>query len=71
MNTSSPAQTLASAGSNSLLFIVVGVVVVAVLLGAFVWGRRRTAHQPSPSRVSQPRSDSWDTPGDDGTGRNT
>ena len=43
------APALASAGSNGVLFaVVIGVVVVAVLIGAFWWGSRRVARRRRP-----------------------
>ncbi|GAA3506924.1 DUF6479 family protein [Streptomyces showdoensis] len=60
--------TLASAGSNGVLFaVVIGVVVVAVLLGAFWWGSRRVARRRA-SAADASRADtraargSWSTP---------
>ncbi|MFJ5709440.1 DUF6479 family protein [Streptomyces sp. NPDC093105] len=74
------AGALASAGSNALGFaLAIGVLVVALLLGAFWWGSRRVArrrrHLGDPTRTQPraPRDDSWSTPderrdGDDGHG---
>jgi flagellar basal body-associated protein FliL len=67
---------LAASGSPSLFLIVVGVVLVLMILGAFWWGSRRAARRQSPGPsgpTAQPptaasREASWDTPDDD-TGR--
>jgi len=40
----------------------IGVVVIAVLIGAFWWGSRRAAHRPVPPQEPQPRSESWHEP---------
>ncbi|MFJ3583594.1 DUF6479 family protein [Streptomyces sp. NPDC090127] len=62
---------LASAGSNGVLFaLVIGVVVVALLIGAFWWGSRRVARRRravgDPTQANaQPGRDSWTTPDDD------
>ncbi|MEU9851690.1 DUF6479 family protein [Streptomyces sp. NPDC047974] len=63
------APSLASAGSNALGFaLVVGLIVVALLLGAFWWGSRRVARRRRPvgdvtaPRPGAPRDDSWSTP---------
>ncbi|CAL9335594.1 DUF6479 family protein [Streptomyces sp. enrichment culture] len=66
---------LAASGSPSLFLILVGVVLVLLILGAFWWGSRRAARRKSPGPTgptAQPpaaatRENSWDTP-DDGTG---
>ncbi|GGY36971.1 DUF6479 family protein [Streptomyces omiyaensis] len=65
----SAAEVLASAGSNALGFgLAIGVVVVALLLGAFWWGSRRAARRrgpvgdPAGTRPEAPRDDSWSTP---------
>ncbi|MFF5973315.1 DUF6479 family protein [Streptomyces sp. NPDC012769] len=63
---------LASAGSNAVVFaIVIGVVVVAVLIGAFLWGSRRVARRrrpvgdPTQAHGRRGRDDSWTTPDED------
>ncbi|MFG3343563.1 DUF6479 family protein [Streptomyces sp. NPDC048018] len=66
---------LASAGSNGVLFaVVIGLVVVALLVGAFWWGSRRVARRRRP--VGDPTEagtkagrDSWASPDDRGAGR--
>lgn len=63
------APALASAGSNALGFaLVIGLIVVAVLLGAFWWGSRRVARRrrsvgdTTAAQPGAPRDDSWSTP---------
>ncbi|MEU2543907.1 DUF6479 family protein [Streptomyces roseolus] len=63
------APSLASAGSNALTFgLVIGLIVVALLIGAFWWGSRRVARRrravgdPTASQPGAPRDDSWSTP---------
>ncbi|MFJ9038858.1 DUF6479 family protein [Streptomyces sp. NPDC102406] len=65
---------LAAEGGGSLVFLVVGVVVVLGLLAMFVSGRRRAARRTEPSRPApgaRPGSDeaqrgtTWQTPDDD------
>ncbi|MDJ0460212.1 DUF6479 family protein [Streptomyces sp. H27-C3] len=68
---SEPVVHLAAGAFPAVLWALVGIVVVALLLGAFWWGSRRTAERPMPPQEPQPRSDSWQTPdeslhGDDG-----
>ncbi|MEU3690436.1 DUF6479 family protein [Streptomyces narbonensis] len=63
------ASELAVSGSSSLLLILVGVVLVAILIGAFWWGTRRLARSRRSARVAQPpaaeaRRDSWEAPED-------
>lgn len=69
---------LASAGSNAVLFAIgLGIVVVALLIGAFWWGSRRVARRrrpaggpvPTDTRSTDTRagSDSWKTPDDPDT----
>ncbi|MET9730435.1 DUF6479 family protein [Streptomyces sp. NPDC006458] len=68
---------LAASGFPSLFLIVVGIVLVLLILGAFWWGSRRAARgkSPGPGPTVQPpaaarREDSWDTPdGDSGRRR--
>lgn len=57
------AQTLATSTSSSWLFLIVGILVVAVLIAAFWYGGRRVARRPKPPQEPQPRADSWQTPG--------
>ncbi|MFD8324505.1 DUF6479 family protein [Streptomyces lydicus] len=46
----------ASHGMSGALLLLVGVVIVAVLLAAFVWGRRAKTREPAPPRPGeQPR----------------
>ncbi|MFI9152296.1 DUF6479 family protein [Streptomyces sp. NPDC053367] len=67
---------LAASGSPSIFLIVIGIVLVLMILGAFLWGSRRAARRKSPGPAgptAQPpaaasREDSWETPGED-TGR--
>ncbi|GGR18391.1 DUF6479 family protein [Streptomyces roseolus] len=61
------ASGLAASGSPSLFLILVGVVPVLVLLGAFWWGSRRVARRRRSAGVAQPppaeaRRDSWSAP---------
>lgn len=64
---------LAVEGGGSLIFLIVGVVVVAGLLAMFISGRRRAARrtEPTTSPHRTPRSgeaqrgDTWQTPDDD------
>ncbi|MEV6550537.1 DUF6479 family protein [Streptomyces sp. NPDC051597] len=62
MNTVTLSQTLAASTSSSWLFVIVGVLVVAVLIGAFWYGSRRASRRPAPPQEPQPRADSWQTP---------
>jgi hypothetical protein len=69
-------QVLAADGSSSLFLIVAGVVVAALLIGAFWYGSRRAAHRKSPGArpvaphpQTAPRQDSWQTPDDDTDGQ--
>ncbi|MEW1748415.1 DUF6479 family protein [Streptomyces angustmyceticus] len=49
-------QLAAPEGTSGALFSLVGVVLVAVLLAAFVWGRRVKAREPGPPEPGeQPR----------------
>ncbi|MGY5124955.1 DUF6479 family protein [Streptomyces nigrescens] len=49
-------QLAAGSGTSGILLAIVGVLVVAVLLAAFVWGRRIKAREPGPPRPEdQPR----------------
>ncbi|MFF9343791.1 MULTISPECIES: DUF6479 family protein [unclassified Streptomyces] len=62
------ADPLASAGSNALGFgLVIGLIVVALLIGAFWWGSRRVARRRATGDATRvqpgaPRDDSWSTP---------
>jgi hypothetical protein len=67
-------MVLAVEGGGSLVFIVVGVVVVVGLLSMFVSGRRRAARRTGPSKPPQDatpasgeaqRGSTWQTPDDD------
>jgi hypothetical protein len=68
---------LAASRFPSLFLVVIGVVLVLLILGAFWWGSRRAARGKSPGPAgptAQPpaaasRKDSWDTPDDDTSGR--
>ncbi|OEJ30350.1 DUF6479 family protein [Streptomyces subrutilus] len=60
-------ETLAAEGQASLFLIFAGVVLVALLIGAFWYGsrrRRREAEAPPAGQnpVAQRREDSWQTP---------
>lgn len=46
-------QVAAGSGTSGILLAIVGVLVVAVLLAAFVWGRRIKAREPGPPRPDQ------------------
>ncbi|MEU9303840.1 DUF6479 family protein [Streptomyces sp. NPDC048269] len=66
--------SLAASGFPSLFLIVVGLVVVALLIGAFWYGTRRAATRKDPgarpsdqSPPSRARQESWRTPDDSGT----
>ncbi|MFE3182967.1 DUF6479 family protein [Streptomyces violascens] len=61
MTTFAHSQTLA-AKSTSWLFTGVGIIVVAVLIGMFWFGSRRTARKRMPPQEHRPRKDSWQTP---------
>ncbi|MER5562817.1 MULTISPECIES: DUF6479 family protein [unclassified Streptomyces] len=61
MTSFAASQTLASS-SSTWLFTGVGVVIVAVLIGAFWFGSRRTARKPMPPQAPQPGADSWQPP---------
>lgn len=41
--------------------LIVGVIVVGILVGAVVLGRRHRARQPAPTRAPQPRAGAWHT----------
>ncbi|HET6859190.1 MAG TPA: DUF6479 family protein [Streptomyces sp.] len=56
---SQPVGHLAAGAFPAVLWALVGIVVVALLLGAFWWGSRRTEERPMPPQEPQPRSDSW------------
>ncbi|WP_329395944.1 DUF6479 family protein [Streptomyces melanogenes] len=62
MNTLTLSQTLAASTSSSWLFLIVGILVVAVLIAAFWYGSRRATRRPKPPQEPQPRADSWQTP---------
>lgn len=61
MTSFAASQTLAAA-STSWLFTGVGVVIVAVLIGAFWFGSRRATRKPMPPQEPQPGADSWQPP---------
>ncbi|MFC9883783.1 DUF6479 family protein [Streptomyces libani] len=46
-------QLAAGSGTSGILLAIVGVLVVAVLLAAFVWGRRIKAREPGPPLPEQ------------------
>ncbi|MER5257006.1 MULTISPECIES: DUF6479 family protein [unclassified Streptomyces] len=52
---------LAASGTSSLMLII-GVVIVAVLLALFLFGRRQVTRRPDPPQEPQPRADSWEEP---------
>ncbi|MER5407459.1 DUF6479 family protein [Streptomyces sp. NPDC002769] len=63
---------LAADGSSSLPLIVAGLVLAALLIGAFWYGSRRTARRQDPGAgpaeqnpQAAARKDSWQTPDDD------
>ncbi|MCX4579920.1 DUF6479 family protein [Streptomyces sp. NBC_01571] len=63
---------LAADGSSSLPLIVAGLVLAALLIGAFWYGSRRTARRQDPGAApaeqnpqAAARQDSWQTPDDD------
>lgn len=69
---------LAASGSPSLFLIMVGVVVAALLIGAFWYGARRAAARKDPgarpsdqSPPARARQESWQAPDDSGTGPDT
>ncbi|MEV7830925.1 DUF6479 family protein [Streptomyces subrutilus] len=68
-------EMLAAEGQGSLFLIIAGVVLVALLIGAFWYGSRRNARRGAPARpaehnpVAQSRQDSWETPEGDESGR--
>ncbi|MDX3074096.1 DUF6479 family protein [Streptomyces sp. NPDC088354] len=41
--------------------LIVGVVLVVILVGAVVVGRRYRARQPAPEQAAQPRAKAWST----------
>ncbi|MEU9804288.1 DUF6479 family protein [Streptomyces sp. NPDC051000] len=58
-------ETLAAEGQASLFLIIAGVVLVALLIGAFWYGSRRRRREASLAEqhpVAQPREDAWQTP---------
>ncbi|WP_037606215.1 DUF6479 family protein [Streptacidiphilus rugosus] len=67
------AQLASGFGAVEWSMFVIGVLIAAVLIAAFVWGSRRKRREPPPrlpSRAeSAPDPDSWSTPeGDAGGG---
>ncbi|MEU8686219.1 DUF6479 family protein [Streptomyces sp. NPDC048611] len=51
-----PGQLAAADGTGALLLDMAGVALVALLLAAFMWGRRHRAREPGPPRPGeQPR----------------
>ncbi|MGW3009243.1 DUF6479 family protein [Streptomyces sp. NPDC001219] len=51
-----PGQLAAADGTGDLLLVIAGLALVALLLAAFVWGRRHKAREPGPPRPEeQPR----------------
>ncbi|WP_263172251.1 DUF6479 family protein [Streptomyces sp. SCSIO ZS0520] len=74
MNSNSNTVLAASTGT-SMFLIVIGIVVVLGLIGAFLAGRRRVASRRAastpagtgtqPARGETQRGDTWQTPGDD------
>ncbi|MEU0035078.1 DUF6479 family protein [Streptomyces sp. NPDC006333] len=65
-------NVLAADGSSSLPLIVAGLVLAALLIGAFWYGSRRTARRQDPGAgpaeqnpQAAARQDSWQTPDDD------
>ncbi|MFE9928484.1 DUF6479 family protein [Streptomyces sp. NPDC005533] len=65
-----PTEILAAEGQGAFLLVFAGVVVVALLLGAFWCGSRRSARRRAPARpaeqnpAARQREDSWRTPHD-------
>ncbi|WP_052433166.1 DUF6479 family protein [Streptacidiphilus carbonis] len=60
---------LASASSAGIYLVIVGVVIVAVLIGAFVLGSRRKRREPPPNVhpphvPDRPDPEAWSTPPD-------
>ncbi|MEU6345892.1 DUF6479 family protein [Streptomyces sp. NPDC046977] len=49
--------------------LLVGVIVVGILVGAVVLGRRHRARQPAPAQRPQPRAGAWHTRDEHETGR--
>ncbi|MEU9039913.1 DUF6479 family protein [Streptomyces sp. NPDC048352] len=69
---------LAASGSPSLLLILAGVVVAALLIGAFWYGTRRVAARKDPgalpsdqSAAARARQESWQAPDERGAGPDT
>ncbi|MFG2754585.1 DUF6479 family protein [Streptomyces xanthophaeus] len=63
-------ETFAAEGQASLFLILAGVVLVALLIGAFWYGSRRRRREAPPTGqnpAAQRREDSWQTP-DERTG---
>ncbi|WP_433893538.1 DUF6479 family protein [Streptomyces sp. CA-111067] len=64
MSTHGPQQVQLAVTHDFLVGIgplVIGVCIVALLIAAVVYGRRRTAREPAPPRGPQPRSGAWQT----------
>ncbi|WP_407840633.1 DUF6479 family protein [Streptomyces sp. DSM 116496] len=65
-------EMFAAEGRSSLLLILAGVVLVALLLAAFWYGSRRSARRQAPARpadqnpAARRRAGSWETPENDG-----
>ncbi|MFF4323184.1 DUF6479 family protein [Streptomyces sp. NPDC001568] len=60
-----PVETLAAEGQASFFLLFAGVVLVALLIGAFWYGSRRRRREAPPveqNPVAQSREDSWQTP---------
>ncbi|GLW55501.1 DUF6479 family protein [Kitasatospora phosalacinea] len=60
-----------SSGPSLLVMVIPALIIVAALIGAFVWGSRRRARRRPPAGPgpAAPRSDSWSTPEGDGPDR--
>ncbi|MEV0266373.1 DUF6479 family protein [Streptomyces sp. NPDC050617] len=48
--------------------LAIGIIVVALLIGAVAFGRKRRAQEPAPPQEPQERAGSWQTPEEQGGG---
>ncbi len=56
MNTAMSADAVLAAstsGSGGIIALIIGIVVVVILIGAFVWGSRRREREPAPLPVAR------------------